>query len=398
MTTTDLLRDARHSLRMFRQSPGFTAAAVAALALGIGANTAIFSIINAVLLKPVPFPEVERLVVFQTTGPEGPFNAGSPAKFQHWREQSTIVEAVSAYTSNVVNLTDGGFPEQIRAGRVSADYFRLFGAPVYRGRTFTADEDRPGGDRALVLSHALWTRRFGSDPRIVGKPVSISGDPYVVVGIIGPAFDVSDFGPAPDVWLPFQLNPQTSDQGHYFQAAGRLKPGVTLEQAQARLKLSAAEYNRKFPNALQRDTFFSAEPLRDALVANVRPTLWLLLGAVSLVLLIACANVANLLLARATTRKREIAVRAAVGAGRGRIIRQLLTESLMLSFVGGALGLLLGTVGIRALLAVNTADLPRVGENGSVVTVDWRVLAFTVALSIATGILFGLIPALHALA
>jgi predicted permease len=396
MTTTDLMRDARHSLRMFRQSPGFTVAAVAALALGIGANTAIFSIINVVLLKPVPFPEVDRLVVFQTTGPEGGFNAGSPAKFQHWREQTSIVEDVSAYTSNVVNLTTGGFPEQIRAGRVSADYFRLFGAPVYRGRTFTVDEDRPGGDRAVVLSHALWTRRFGSDPRIVGKPVSIGGDPYVVVGIIGPAFDVSDFGPAPDVWLAFQLNPQTTDQGHYFQAAGRLKSGVTLQQAQARLKLSAAAYNRKFPNALQRDTFFSAEPLRDALVANVRPTLWLLLGAVSFVLLIACANVANLLLARATTRKREIAVRAAIGAGRGRIIRQLLTESVMLSFAGGALGLLLGTIGIRALLAVNTAGLPRVGENGAVVTVDWRVLAFTIALSIATGILFGLIPALHA--
>jgi putative ABC transport system permease protein len=155
MTTTDLLRDARHSLRMFRQSPGFTVAALAALALGIGANTAIFSIVNAVLLKPVPFPEVNRLVVLGTTGPQGTNNAGSPAKFQHWREQTTVVEAVSAYTSNVVNLTNGGFPEQIRAGRVSADYFRLFGAPVARGRTFTADEDRPGGDRAVVLSHAL---------------------------------------------------------------------------------------------------------------------------------------------------------------------------------------------------------------------------------------------------
>src|SRR5215203_3791346 len=396
MTTTDLMRDARHSLRMFRQSPGFTVAAVAALALGIGANTAIFSIINVVLLKPVPFPEVDRLVVFQTTGTQGPFNAGSPAKFQHWREQTSIVEDVSAYTSNVVNLTAGGFPEQIRAGRVSADYFRLFGAPVDRGRTFTADEDRPGGNRVVVLSRALWTRRFGSDPRIVGKTISVGGDPYVVVGVIGAAFDVSDFGPPPDVWLPFQLNSQSTDQGHYFQAAGRLKRGVTLQQAQARLKLSAAEYNRKFPNALQRDTFFSAEPLTDSLVANVRPTLWLLLGAVSFVLLIACANVASLLLARATTRKREIAVRAAIGAGRGRIIRQLLTESLMLSCAGGTLGLLFGMIGIRALLAVNTAGLPRVGENGSVVTIDWRVLAFTLALSIATGVLFGLIPALHA--
>ena len=190
----------------------------------------------------------------------------------------------------------------------------------------------------MVLSHALWTRRFGSDPRLVGKTISLGGDPYVVVGVIGPSFDVSDFGPPLDLWLPFQLNPQSNDQGHYFQVAGRLKPGVTLAQAQARLKVSAAEYNRKFPNALQKDNSFSAQTLRDELVANVRPTLWLLLGAVSFVLLIACANVANLLLARATSRKREIAMRAAIGAGRGRIIRQLLTESVLLSVAGGVAG------------------------------------------------------------
>jgi putative ABC transport system permease protein len=396
MTAPDFLRDVRHSFRMFLQSPGFSIAAVAALALGIGANTAIFSIINAVLLKPVPLPDADRVVVFQTSSPQGAFNAASPAKFQHWREQTAIVSDVSAYTSNVVNLTAGGFPEQLRAARVSAGYFRLFGAEVYRGRTFTADEDRPGGERVVVLSYALWTRRFGSNPRIIGKPISIGGDPYVVVGIIGPTFDMSDFGPPPDVWVPFQLNPQTTDQGHYFQAAGRLVPGVTLEQAQARLKLSTAAYERKFPKALGRDVTFSAQLLEDALVADVRPTLWLLLGAVSLVLLIACANVANLLLARATSRKREIAVRAAIGAGRWRILRQLLTESVMLSLAGGALGLVFGIVGIRTLLAVNTAGLPRVGENGSIVTVDWRVLAFTLGLSIATGIVFGLIPALHA--
>jgi putative ABC transport system permease protein len=396
MTASDVLRDARHSLRLFWRSPGFTIAALAALALGIGANTAIFSIVNAVLLKPVPFPDPDRIVVFQTTSPQGSFSAGSPAKFQHWREQAGVVGDVAAFRTNVVNYTGEGFPEQLRAGQVSADYFHLFGAPLYRGRTFTADEDRPGGDRVAVLSYAFWMRRFGGQSSAIGRTMTLSGDVYTVVGIIGPAFDVGEFGPQPDVWIPFQLDPHSNDQGHYFQVAGRLRPGVTLAQAQARLKLSAEDYKRKFPNTLQRDNSFSVQPLTEQLVSNVRPTLLILLGAVSFVLLIACANVANLLLARATGRKREMAIRAAIGADRGRIVRQLLTESVLLSVGGGALGLLLGMVAIRALLALDTAGLPRVGENGSVVTVDWRVLCFTAAVAIATGVLFGLIPALHA--
>jgi predicted permease len=393
---SDLLTDARRSLRMFWQTPGFTLAAVAALALGIGANTAIFSIVNAVLLKPVPFPDVNRIVVFQTVQPTGPFSAGSPAKFAHWRRQSSVVENVSAYRSNVVNLTGEGFPEQVRAGQVSATYFPLFGAPIYRGRTFSAEEEQPGGEHVAVLSYALWTRRYGADLRVLGKTISLSGDPYVVVGILAPAFDVSELGPRPDLWIPFQLDPHSTDQGHYFQVAGRLKPGMTLEQANAQLGLSGAEYKRRFPNALQNGGSFGVQTLRDELVAQVRPTLWLLLGAVSFVLLIACANVANLLLVRATSRSREIAIRAAIGAGRGRIIRQLLTESVLLSLAGGTLGLFLGVVGIRALLSVNTAGLPRVGTDGMLVTIDWRVALFTLLVSIATGIFFGLIPALHA--
>ena len=393
---SDLLGDVRHSFRMLRGSPGFTLAALGALAVGIGANTAIFSIVNAVLLKPVPFPDPDRLVVFETTSPQGGFNAGSPAKFQHWREQTSVVQDVAAYRSNVLNYTGGAFPEQLRAELVSASYFPLFGARVHTGRTFSAEEDRPGGERVAVLSHGLWRRRFGGDPGVLGKTISLSGDAYTVIGVIDPGFDVTEFGPAPELWIPFQLNPQTNDQGHYFQVAGRLVPGVTLAQAQARLKLSAAEYNRKFPNALNADQGFSVESLRDAIVSNVRPTLWILLGAVSFVLLIACTNVANLLLVRATGRKREIAIRAAIGAGRGRIIRQLLTESVLLFLAGGALGLVLGVAGIRALLAVNTAGLPRVGEQGSVVTLDWRVLAFTLLVSLGTGLLFGLIPALQA--
>jgi len=388
-------QDLKHSLRMFWASRGFTAAAVAALALGIGANTAIFSVVNTILLKPVPFPDPDRVVSFQNTSPEGSGGGASPAKFQHWRSQTSVVEDVTAYRAGVVNLTGNGFPEQLQSNEVSANYFRLFGAPVILGRTFTPQEDLPNGDKVVVLSYAFWRRRFGGDPQILGKTISLSGSPYVVIGIIGPDFDIRQFTTAPDVWTPFQLDPNTTDQGHYFQAAGRLKPGVTLGQAQARLRLSAEEYRRKFPDALRPKDGFSVVPILDAVVGNVRSSLAVLLGAVSFVLLIACANVANLLLARAVGRRREIAIRAAIGAGRGRIIRQLLTESLLLSLGGAVGGLALGLVGIRALLAVNTAGLPRVGENGSLVALDWRVLAFTVLVAVVTGLLFGLIPALH---
>jgi predicted permease len=392
----DFLHDVKHSLRAFWNSPGFTFAAVAALALGIGANTAIFSIVDAVLLKPVPFPEPDRLVVFQQTGPRGAFSAGSPAKFQFWREQTSVVQDVSAYRSNVLNFTGGGVPEQLHADQVSADYFKLFGAPVERGRAFNADEDLPGGNHVTLLSHALWMRRFGGDPNILGKVISLSGDPFTIVGIVGQSFDVSEFGTPPELWIPFQLDPHSPDQGHYFQVTGRLKPGVSVQQAQARLSLSSNEYKRKYPNVLQKDQGFSVELLQNEIVRDVQSTLWILLGAVSFVLLIACANVANLLLVRATGRRREIAIRAAIGAGRGRLIRQLLTESVLLSLAGGIIGLVLGMVGIRALLALNTAGLPRMGEDGSVVTLDWRVLGFTLAVSIGTGVLFGLIPALQA--
>jgi predicted permease len=380
---------------MFRQNRAFTIAAIAALALGIGANTAIFSVVNAVLLKPVPFPEPDRLVMFLNTSPQGQGPAASPAKFQHYREMTDVVQDVAAFRTGIVNLTGSGFPEQLRSAQVSADYFHLFGAPVIRGRTFSPGEDQPNGPHVAVISQGLWSRRFGSDPNIVGTPISLSGDPYDVIGIVGSTFDVSEFGPAPDVWMPFQLDPTTADQGHYFQAAGRLKPGIELAQAQARVKLSADEYRKKFPNALGPNAGFSVERFREAFVNNVRPILLVMVVAVTFVLLIACANVANLLLVRATTRRREIAIRAAIGAGRARIIRQLLTESVVLSLAGGALGLVLGVAGIRALLSINTAGLPRVGLNGALVGVDWRVLAFTVVVSLATGILFGLIPALH---
>jgi putative ABC transport system permease protein len=389
------LKDLRHSVRMFVQSPGFTIAAVAALALGIGANTAIFSVVNAVLLRPVAFPDADRIVMFLNTSPQGSGPAASPAKLQHYREQTSVVQDVAAFRTGVVNYTGGTFPEQLRSGQVTADFFRLFGAPIVQGRTFTTDEDRPNANRVAVISHQLWARRFSSDPAIIGRSISLSGDSYTIIGVLGASFDVQEFGPAPEVWLPFQLDPNSRDQGHYFRAAGRLKPGVALEQAKTRLQASADEFRRKYPNALRPNQAFSVQPLREAMVSNVRSSLLVLVGAVSFVLLIACANVANLLLVRATGRRREIAIRSAIGAGRGRIVRQLLTESVVLSLAGGALGLLLGTLGIRALLRINTADLPRVGQDGLLVTLDWRVLAFTILVSIGTGIIFGLIPALQ---
>jgi putative ABC transport system permease protein len=390
-----LVQDLRYALRSLVKTPGFTAIAVITLALGIGANTAIFSVVNAVLLKPVPFRDPDRLVMFMNTSPQGEGMGASPAKFQHWRQQSAVVQDVAAFRNNIVNYTGGGFPEQLRAAQVSADYFRLFGAPIIRGRAFSGAEDRPNGGRVALISHSLWMRRFSGDPAAIGRTISLSGDPYVIIGVVGPSFNVEEFGAVPEVWTPFQLDPNTTDQGHYFSAAGRLKPGVTLEQAKTQLRHSADEFRRKFPRSIDADEGFSVTRFREAFVNDARQALLVLLGAVSFVLLIACANVANLLLIRATGRSREIAIRASLGAGRGRIVRQLLTESVVLSLIGGTLGLVLGVVGIRALLSVNTAGLPRLGENGSLVGVDWRVVAFVVLVSLSTGVLFGLIPALH---
>jgi putative ABC transport system permease protein len=389
-----LLRDLKHALRLFRQSPGFTFAAVAALALGIGANTAIFTVVNAVLLRPLAYPEPDQIVLFQVITPRGNNGGGSPAKFEHWHRQTTVVQDVSAFTSGFVNYTGGAFPEQLRSGRVSSDFFRLFGARTLHGHVFTEQEDLPNAGYFVVLSKPFWERRFGGDPNIVGKTISLNAEPHVVVGVL------SDFSFAeidrttPEVWIPFQFDPNTTDQGHYFTVAGRIKPGVTLQQAQAGLRQSTDAFRAAFPNALQEKDVFSVRLLGEALVANVRQSLFVLAGAVTFVLLIACANVANLLLARAAGRKREIAIRTALGGSRGRIVRQLLTESVVLALAGGALGLALGAVGIRALLAVNTAGLPRVGQDGAMVGLDWRVLTYTLVVALGTGLLFGLIPAL----
>jgi predicted permease len=390
------VRDLRQSLRMFAQSPAFTLAAVAALTLGIGSNVAIFSVVNAVLLKPVGVPDPDRVVVFINTSAQGPGGSNaSPAKFMHYKQQTEIVQDVSAFNTGVMNYTGGNFPEQLKSGRVSADFLKLVGAPFLKGRNFTADEDKPQGPRVVVISRSLWESRFNADPNIVGKSISLGNEPYTIVGVLD-NFDFREYGPTPQVWTLFQFDPNSNDQGHYFQAMGRLKPGVTVQQAYARMQASANDYRARFPKALGPQGGFGVLTIRDALVrGDVKSSLFVYLGAVGFVLLIACANVANLLLVRATGRRREIAIRAAIGGSRGRIIRQLLTESVVLSLAGGVLGLALGWAGIRALLSINTAGLPRVGADGANVGLDWRVVAFTMGVSLLTGIVFGLIPALQ---
>jgi predicted permease len=389
-----LINDLKQAVRMLRQSPGFTATALAVLALGIGANTAIFSVINTVLLKPLPFPQADRVVLLMNTSPQGSGPSASVPKYNIWRRQVQVLEDIAAYDTAGpgLNLAGGDRPEQVKGIHVSHEFFRLFGGSPVMGRTFSAAEDLPRGGNVAVLSGGLWQRRFGSDPNILGKSISLGGEAHTIIGVLEPQFA---FDPQPDIYLPFQADPNSTNQGHYFRVAARLKPGVPLSAARASLNLAAGEFRRMFPGALDSRSSFGADPMQEVMVRGARPALYVLLGAVACVLLIACANVANLLLARAGRRSREMAIRCAIGAGRGRIIRQLLTESVLLSLTGGVLGLALGAVGVRALLAVNPGSLPRIGPDGAGVTLDASVLGFTLLLSLLTGILFGLFPAIQ---
>jgi putative ABC transport system permease protein len=389
-------RDLCFALRSLARTPQFTWIAILVVAVGIGVNTAVFSVINTVLLKPLTYPDPQSLVELRNTSPQGSFPGANIPKFSVWHQQTSIFQQVAAYDFGGagLNLTGGDHPEQVQGIHVTADYFAMFGAPVIAGRTFTSTEDSPHGGNVVVLSYGLWKSRFGGNSKIVGSTIQFDGQPYLVVGVIGSSF-VTDT-PA-DLWVPFQFDLNSQDMAHYFTAAARLKPGVTVSQANAQLILAADQYRRTYGGgALPPQGGFSVVSLQDATIGDTRFPLLILLGAVGFVLLIACANVANLLLARASARKHEFATRAALGAGRGQIIRQLLIESLVLSMSGGLLGLGLGYVGVRLLLNINLGNIPRLGVNGASVALDMNVLLFTLGISLLTGILFGLVPAIGA--
>jgi len=328
--------------------------------------------------------------------PQGSFPGASIPKFNLWRQQTAIFQKVAAYDFGGpgLNITGGDHPQQVQGIHVSADYFAMFGAPVAAGRTFTVAEDSPHGGNVTVLSYGLWKDRFGANPNVVGSTIQLDGQPYLIVGVIGRGF-VTDT-PA-DLWVPFQFDLTSQDMANFFTVSARLKPGIDLTQANAQLRLAADQYRRLYgADSLPPGAGYGVASLQESLIGDMRSSLFVLLGAVGLVLLIACGNVANLLLARAAARKREFATRGALGAGRGQIICQLLIESLTLSLSGGLIGLILGFAGIRLLLRINPGNIPRIGEDGSAITLDPNILLFTLGISLLTGVVFGLLPAISA--
>jgi predicted permease len=391
----DIWRDLRYAWRSLRKTPGLTIIAVLVIALGIGVTTAVFSIVNTVLLQPLPYADPQSLMRLVLFTPQRTADVASIPEFNLWRQQTSVLREVAGYDLGGagLNLTGGDHPMQVQGVHVTHDYFSLFGAPVILGRTFTMQEDSPHGGNVVVLSYGLWRQRFGGDANIVGRTIQIDSAPYLVVGVIGRNF-VTDT-PA-DLWIPYQFDLNSQEMAHYFRVAARLQPGVTIEQANAQLKLASDQFRRKIPNSIGPNNHYGVVPLKESMIGDTRTPLLILLSAVGLVLLIACANVANLLLAKASGRKREFATRVALGADRWHVVRQLLTESLLLSLSGGLLGLALGYISIRLLLSVNVGGLPRVGENGAAVALDTRVLFFTLGVSVLTGILFGLVPAISA--
>jgi len=396
-----LLQDIRFGLRMLLKSPSISIVATIALALGIGANTAIFSVVNAVLLRPLPFPDSDSLVsIFETDTQRGQQRGShSYPNFFDLRSQNTVLERVACYHGGDFIMTGRGEPARVQGSVVTADLFPLLGVAPVLGRTFHPDEDKPSETgRVVILSHEFFQKRFNSDPSIVNQPITLDGRSYTVVGVMPSSFEFPIQNEPVELWTtiavdvtPGEESPVTGQRGaHFLQVIGRLKSGVTREQAQSELTTIAARLEQQYPDTNTRKSL-RVDSALTALVGDIRPALLILLGAVACVLLIACANVANLLLARATSRHKEMAIRTALGASRMRVIRQLLTESVMLSILGGAVGLLLAVWWSDLLVALGKDDIPRAVH----VRIDWRVLGFTLGISLLTGLIFGLAPAFH---
>lgn len=383
----DLRRDFRFALRALRKAPGFVTVAVLVIAVGISLNSAVFSVIDTVLLKPIPYPDPHELVLLVSTVPRWASSpGGNIPRFNLLRQQTGVFQQVAAYDfGNVdLNITGGGSPQQLHAVHVSADYFALFGASFIVGRTFTAAEDSPNGGHVAVLSYGLWKSRYGANPNIVGSTIQLDGQPYRVVGVV----DSGVITDRPiDLWVPFQFDLNSKDWAQYFRIVARLKPGLTASQANAQLASVLDEF---------RKSFVGLAPLEKVEVGDTDRRLFVLWGAAAFVLLIACANVANLLLARGAARSREFSTRAALGAGRVQMIRQLLVENLMLSHTGGLIGLGLGFAAVRILLKINPGDIPRIGQSGARITLDPYIVLFTLGISIVAALVFGLIPAINA--
>jgi putative ABC transport system permease protein len=385
------LQDLRYGARMLLKKPGFTLIAVLTLALGIGANTAIFSVVNAVLLRPLPYPESERLMQIFLNNPEtasGRGNYGN-ADFQALRERNQSFEKIAAVSpGNRYSMTGSGAPEQVIGAAVTAEFFDLLGLRPQRGRTFLAGEDKPGSPRTVVVSHGFWEKYLSSNPDAVGQTVTLNNESFTVIGVMTPDFRFTAFGPA-ELWVAFQLDPPRARPPYFLRVIGRLKAGVSAEQAQTEVSAIANQVQQQYPSSQPRVPW--AEPLKHAIVGDAQLSLSVLLGAVFFVLLIASVNVANLLLARAAEREREMAVRTALGAGRLRLFRQALTESALLALLGAALGWLLAQWGIGLIVALSPENLPRFDE----ISVDVRVLGFTLLMTCFSCLVFGLAPALQ---